>query len=116
VEAEPALPHREEALTGYFEEKGTGEQPKPDLWERLGEYTYRMVVPGGWLYRYTGHQSMGMVFVPAAIFPTFAPNPTAPTIPPPVWGGGWSNTVLTGVAYNGFPDATLTVGKAPEKK
>ncbi len=38
---------------------------KKPKWEHVAEYTYRLCVPAGWLYRYTEADSEPtMVFVP----------------------------------------------------
>ena len=41
-----------------------------DGWERVSntQYTYRLSVPGGWIYRYHGNSSIKMLFVPYSSF------------------------------------------------
>ena len=37
---------------------------EPPEWKQVTYDTFRLEVPGGWLYRYDGLKAMGMTFVP----------------------------------------------------
>jgi hypothetical protein len=42
-----------------------GERPKYESdWEEVAQWTTRLAVPGGWLYRYCIATTEGLVFVP----------------------------------------------------
>lgn len=38
--------------------------PAKPTWERVADGTYRLEVPGGWLYRYDTIGKLGLCFVP----------------------------------------------------
>ena len=43
------------------------------VWEEVADYTYRLEVPGGWLYRYQVHHTHQQC-VPAMVFVPAGPN------------------------------------------